>query len=108
MEGKGRQGAALLGAVVGEMFEAWNVVGRAGGRTNAVPLCNLGGAPVYVCSPCFAPLPNGRFLLPSYFPLVLRAVASLEGVALSVDKNFKLISAGEVGQAPAAGGDTRR
>ncbi len=35
-----------------------------------------------------------RFLLPSYFPLVLRAVASLEGVALSVDKNFKLISAG--------------
>ncbi|KAL4447963.1 hypothetical protein ABPG75_005182 [Micractinium tetrahymenae] len=35
-----------------------------------------------------------KFLLPSYFPLVLRAVASLEGVALSVDKNFKLISAG--------------
>ena len=36
-----------------------------------------------------------RFLLPSYFPLVLRAVSSLEGVALSVDKNFKLISAGK-------------
>lgn len=36
-----------------------------------------------------------RFLLPSYFPLVLRAVSSLEGVALSVDRNFKLISAGE-------------
>ena len=38
-----------------------------------------------------------RFLLPSYFPLVLRAVSSLEGVALSVDKNFKLISAGKGG-----------
>lgn len=35
-----------------------------------------------------------KFLLPSYFPLVLRAVSSLEGVALSVDRNFKLISAG--------------
>lgn len=35
-----------------------------------------------------------RFLLPSYFPLVIRAVASLEGVALSVDPNFKLIAAG--------------
>lgn len=35
-----------------------------------------------------------RFLLPSYFPLVVRAVASLEGVALTVDPNFKLIAAG--------------
>lgn len=35
-----------------------------------------------------------RFLLPSYFPLVVRAVASLEGVALLVDPNFKLVSAG--------------
>ena len=35
-----------------------------------------------------------KFLLPSYFPLVVRAVASLEGVALSVDPNFKLVAAG--------------
>jgi aarF domain-containing kinase len=35
-----------------------------------------------------------RFLLPSYFPLVVRAVASLEGVALAVDPNFKLVAAG--------------
>jgi aarF domain-containing kinase len=35
-----------------------------------------------------------RFLLPSYFPLVVRAVASLEGVALTVDPNFKLVAAG--------------
>jgi len=35
-----------------------------------------------------------RFLLPSYFPLVVRSVASLEGVALSVDPNFKLVAAG--------------
>lgn len=47
--------------------------------------------------PSPAPSPPPRFLLPSYFPLVLRAVASLEGVALSVDKNFKLISAGGAG-----------
>ncbi|KAL4541942.1 hypothetical protein Ndes2526B_g06435 [Nannochloris sp. 'desiccata'] len=35
-----------------------------------------------------------RFLLPSYFPLIVRAVASLEGVALAVDPNFKLVAAG--------------
>ena len=40
------------------------------------------------------PSPPRSFLLPSYFPQVLRAVASLEGVALSVDPAFKLISAG--------------
>ncbi len=48
------------------------------------------------------PLPRS-FLLPAYFPLVLRAVASLEGVALSVDPNFKLISAG--GWAVRCGGE---
>jgi aarF domain-containing kinase len=35
-----------------------------------------------------------RFLLPSYFPLVVRSVSSLEGVALSIDPGFKLVSAG--------------
>jgi predicted unusual protein kinase regulating ubiquinone biosynthesis (AarF/ABC1/UbiB family) len=35
-----------------------------------------------------------RFNLPSYFPLVVRAVSSLEGVALAVDPGFKLVSAG--------------
>lgn len=35
-----------------------------------------------------------RFLLPNYFPLVIRAVASLEGVALTVDPEFKLVAAG--------------
>lgn len=35
-----------------------------------------------------------KFLLPTYFPLVVRSIASLEGVALSVDPNFKIISAG--------------
>lgn len=35
-----------------------------------------------------------RFLLPSYFPLVVRSIASLEGVALLVDPNFKLVAAG--------------
>ena len=35
-----------------------------------------------------------RFLLPPYFPLVVRSVVSLEGVALLVDPSFKLISAG--------------
>lgn len=57
--------------------------------------------------PPLSPMAPCRFLLPSYFPLVLRAVASLEGVALSVDKNFKLISAGEAGQAEAAGRNSR-
>lgn len=38
--------------------------------------------------------PPGRFLLPPYFPLVVRSVASLEGVALLVDPSFKLVSAG--------------
>jgi hypothetical protein len=40
------------------------------------------------------PLLPPRFLLPPYFPLVIRSVASLEGIALSVDPDFKLISAG--------------
>jgi aarF domain-containing kinase len=35
-----------------------------------------------------------RFLLPPYFPLVVRSVSSLEGIALCIDPNFKLISAG--------------
>lgn len=35
-----------------------------------------------------------KFLLPSYFPLVVRSVSSLEGVALAVDPNFKLVAAG--------------
>lgn len=35
-----------------------------------------------------------KFLLPSFFPLVVRSVSSLEGVALSVDPNFKLVAAG--------------
>jgi aarF domain-containing kinase len=35
-----------------------------------------------------------KFLLPTYFPLMVRSIASLEGVALSVDPNFKIISAG--------------
>lgn len=35
-----------------------------------------------------------RFKLPTYFPLVVRSISSLEGVALSVDPNFKLIAAG--------------
>lgn len=35
-----------------------------------------------------------KFLLPSYFPLVVRAVASLEGLAVSIDPNFKLVAAG--------------
>lgn len=35
-----------------------------------------------------------KFLLPSFFPLVVRSVSSLEGVALSVDPDFKLVAAG--------------
>eukprot|EP00889_Picochlorum_renovo_P008621 jgi/Picre1/35651/NNA_003112.t1 len=35
-----------------------------------------------------------KFLLPPYFPLVVRSVSSLEGVALAVDPNFKLVAAG--------------
>lgn len=35
-----------------------------------------------------------KFLLPSFFPLVVRSVSSLEGVALAVDPNFKLVAAG--------------
>jgi aarF domain-containing kinase len=35
-----------------------------------------------------------KFLLPSFFPLVVRSVSSLEGVALSVDPEFKLVAAG--------------
>lgn len=35
-----------------------------------------------------------KFLLPTYFPLVIRSVASLEGIALAVDPNFKLVAAG--------------
>lgn len=35
-----------------------------------------------------------RFNLPTYFPLVVRSISSLEGVALSVDPSFKLIAAG--------------
>eukprot|EP00887_Chlorella_sp_A99_P001560 scaffold8.g1560.t1 len=35
-----------------------------------------------------------KFLLPSYFPLIVRAMSSLEGVALAVDPSFKIISAG--------------
>lgn len=35
-----------------------------------------------------------KFLLPSYFPLVVRAVASLEGLAVSIDPDFKLVAAG--------------
>jgi aarF domain-containing kinase len=35
-----------------------------------------------------------KFLLPTYFPLMVRSIASLEGVALSVDPSFKIISAG--------------
>ena len=44
--------------------------------------------------PTWLVCPPPRFLLPAYFPLVLRAISSLEGVALSVDRNFKLINAG--------------
>ncbi len=35
-----------------------------------------------------------KFLLPSFFPLVVRSVSSLEGVALAVDPEFKLVAAG--------------
>lgn len=35
-----------------------------------------------------------KFLLPSFFPLVVRSVSSLEGVALAVDPDFKLVAAG--------------
>lgn len=35
-----------------------------------------------------------KFLLPPFFPLVVRSVSSLEGVALAVDPNFKLVAAG--------------
>jgi aarF domain-containing kinase len=35
-----------------------------------------------------------RFTLPTYFPLVVRSISSLEGVALLVDPGFKLIAAG--------------
>ena len=38
-----------------------------------------------------------KFLLPSYFPLIVRAMSSLEGLALSVDPSFKLVSAGMPG-----------
>jgi len=35
-----------------------------------------------------------KFLLPTFFPLVVRSVSSLEGVALAVDPDFKLVAAG--------------
>ncbi len=35
-----------------------------------------------------------KVLLPSFFPLVVRSVSSLEGVALAVDPEFKLVAAG--------------
>ncbi|GAB4815406.1 hypothetical protein N2152v2_002452 [Parachlorella kessleri] len=77
--------------------EGGGAAAGAGGLGSQLPLLSLQTAALSfgtLTAVLFRVAFKYKFLLPPYFPLVVRSVVSLEGVALLVDPSFKLISAG--------------